>query len=114
MHLCAALAGLLLFTYNMSKPLANMLDAVLPELPAVRLFLDTIIEVSQKPLAPEKQGKDHLYGDSIHSVESKGGGPGSTFLAGLKVVPEFEAMRQDNNIEFKGLDEWSESMAMLQ
>ena len=97
----------------MSKQLANMLDAVLPELPAVRLFLDTIIEVSQKPLASGKRGKDHLYGDSIHSVESKGGVPTSTFQAGLKVVQEFEAMRQDNNIEFKGLDAWSESMAMF-
>ena len=54
MHLCAAWASLLLFT--VSKQLANMLDAVLPELPAMGTFLDTIIEVSQKRLVPEKRG----------------------------------------------------------
>ena len=93
----------------MSKQLANMLDAVLPELPAVGMFRDTLIELSQKPLAPEKRGKDHLYGDSIDSVESKGGGPASTLVAAIRMVQEFEAMRQDKNIDCKGLDERFES-----
>ena len=90
----------------MSKPLANMLDAVLRGLPAVGTFLDTIIEVSQKPVASEKRGRDH--GEYIDLVESKGGGPASTLVAAIKMVQEFEAMRQEKNIEFKGLDEWFE------
>ena len=77
------------------------------------MFLDAIIEVSQKPLALEKRGKDHLYGDYIYSVESKGGGPASTLVAAIKRVQYFEAMRQDKHIGFKGLDEWFESLAIF-
>ena len=73
-----------------------------------------------KPVAEGEadNGKNRLFGDSVALVGTKIGvakkSKGSTVLStAVRVVEEFDAMRKEQGIEFKGLDEWFESLAMF-
>ena len=97
-----------------------MLDAVLPGLPPVTAFLSCVQAAQMKPVAEGEadSGKNRLFGGSVASVGTKVGvankSKGSTVLsAAVKVVEEFDAMLKEPEIEFKGLDEWFESLAMF-
>ena len=73
-----------------------------------------------KPVAEGEadNGKNRLFGDSVAFVGTEIGvakkSKGSTILsAAVKLVEGFDAMRQEQEIESKGLDEWFESPAMF-
>ena len=60
-----------------------------------------------KPVAEGEAniGKNCLFGDSVAFVGTK--------IGVAKKSEEFDAMRKEQEIEFKGLDEWFESLAMF-
>ena len=97
-----------------------MLDAVLLGLPPVTTFLSTVLATLVKPVvaAEAESGKNRLFGDSFASIGRKAGvakrSKGCYVVsAAIKLAEEFDGMCKEYNIEFKGLDEWVESLAMF-